>query len=298
MTRVNTDLTSLMTSAIERTRGQENQALEQLASGRRVNTLSDDPTAAALAVENRIRLGETDQFLRNIADAGSLSRTIETALNEAVSSLTRAITLGVQGATDTMSAQDRSILATEIRGLKDRLIALGNTAVHGNYVFAGTAVDTTPFVADNAQASGVRYDGNTTTNAVQIAPGETITAQAAGSTIFTDPSADAFLALENLATELETGTGASIASATSSVRQAFDHVNTQRTILGTNLATLESAELFLQREKVDISLRQQDLVSADLAESASSLIQATDIREAILAAAGRISSLNLFDFLR
>jgi flagellar hook-associated protein 3 FlgL len=272
--------------------------MEQLASGRRVNRLSDDPATAALSVEHRYRLGETDQFLRNIADISSLTRTTETALNEVVTALSRATTLGVQGGTDTISAENRAVVAAEVRSLQQRLVALGNTEYQGKYIFAGTEVNTQPFALDGSIPSGVRYDGNTTTNFVEVAPGQMVKAHVLGSDVFTNPSADVFLALETLATALESGTSGQIQAATSQVRSAFEHVTNERAVLGAGLASLESAELFLQRERVDLAIRQEELVAADLATSATNLIQARSVREAVLAAAGRISSLSLFDFLR
>ena len=215
-----------------------------------------------------------------------------------VLALTRAISLGVQGANGTLSQENRLAVAEEVRGLQEQLVGLANLTFQGIYVFAGTATTTQPFALDPASPSGVRYDGNTGVNTVEIADGQMIQANLPGDTIFSDPTADAFLAIQNLIDTLETGTSGDVGNATTQLRQAFDHVNTQRTFYGNALNRLETTELFLNRETVELSRRENDLVGADLAASATILVQAQNARNALLAATSRISQLSLFDFLR
>ena len=60
--RINPDNTGDLLAALNRIREQENNALLQITSGRRINSLSEDPTASAALVQNRTRIMETDQF--------------------------------------------------------------------------------------------------------------------------------------------------------------------------------------------------------------------------------------------
>lgn len=296
--RVNPDTIANLLAALEQTRYQEGQAFTQLASGRRVNALSDDPAAAAAAVQNRVQLGEADQFLRNISGVRGELSVAESALNDVVLGLTRAITLGVQGANSTASAADRKIIAEEVRGIKEQLFSVANLSYQDNYIFAGTAVATPPFVADPGEPSGVRYDGNATINSVEVSAGQTVTVGLPGSQVFQQPGADVFEALNNLIVGLETGTTDDVSAATAQLRTAFDHVNHQRLIYGTTLNSLDRADDFLNQEKIELSRREIDLVAADLAATITNLARATDAREAVLAASGRISSLTLLDFLK
>lgn len=294
--RINPDPTINLLAALERTRRQEDRAVAQLASGRRVNTLSDDTPAAVAALRNRIQVGETDQFLRNVSSLRGLVETTENALNEVVLALTQAITLGVQGGNGTLSPENRLSIADEVRGIERQVLSLANLSFQGNYVFAGTEVKTPPFTSDAASPSGVRYDGNSSVNQAEIAPGQTVTPQLAGDRVFAKPGTDVFLALKNLASALETGEG--VDTATVALRRAFDHVTAQRAFFGNALSTLETTESFLHREKVVLLQRENDLIGADLPQTATDLVQANQAREAVLAAGGRISQLNLIDYLR
>ena len=281
---------------MDRIREQENDALLEIASGRRIHSLSEEPATAASWVQNRLQIKETDQFLRNLSGLRAGLQATDSALNSVVTTLTRAISLGVQGANGTLSAQNRLVVAQEVRSLQQQLVDLANHSFQGTYVFAGTAVTTQPFVLDPGDPAGVRYDGNSAVNSVEIADGQIVPINLPGNQIFRDPAADVFLAMQNLIDALESGTG--IEAANVEVQKAFGHVNALRTFYGTTLGRLDTTELFLSREKFEFSRQENDLVGADLAASVTRLVQAENARDALLAAGGRISQLSLLDFLR
>ncbi|MCH8267770.1 MAG: flagellar hook-associated protein FlgL [Acidobacteria bacterium] len=296
--RIIPDTTGNFLAALYQLNSQREKGLQEIASGRRVNTLSDDPSAAALSVQNRMESGETDQFLRNMSGLRAQLQVADTTMNEVVLALTRAITLGVQGANGVLSADNRLAVAQEVRGIQQQLVGLANVTFQGNYIFSGTAVTTQPFVFDGAEPSGVRYDGNTVVNSVEIATGQTLSVQLPGSQIFSDPAADVLQAIQDLITALESGTSTDVANATSQVESAFDHVNTERAFFGTTLNRLEATESFLNRERIELSWQENDLVGADLAATITNLAQRETARNALLATTARIAQLNLFDFLR
>ena len=64
--RVNPDMSGDVLAAIWQTQNQENTALQQMSSGKRVNVPSDDPLAAAQMVGNQDQSNRADQYLQNI----------------------------------------------------------------------------------------------------------------------------------------------------------------------------------------------------------------------------------------
>jgi flagellar hook-associated protein 3 FlgL len=62
----------------------------QLASGRRVNSPSDDPVAAAIVVQNHSESSTDDQYLRSASSLQPQLQTADSALNSVVGSLDRA----------------------------------------------------------------------------------------------------------------------------------------------------------------------------------------------------------------
>ena len=293
--RVNPDPSNDILSALTRTQQEQERAAIQLATGQRVNVPSDDPAAAAAMVGNQARSAQTDQFVHSISTLTALQQTADSTLSSVVSALTRAINLGVQGSTGTLSDINRQSLAEELRGIKQQLLSLANLSFQGSYVFAGTATQTQPFVLDASTPSGVRYDGNQGVNQVTIGDGFQVAMNRAGSDIFAAPAADVFQSIQNMINALETGgdVGATVVS----VRAAFDHVSAQRVFYGNTLNQMDAQETFLKGEQLQLASQQNSLVGVNLAEAASRLANATSARNAAVTAVGKMSQMSLFDYL-
>ena len=294
--RINPDTTQNLLATLQKTTQIQNDILQRFASGQRVNDLGKDPVAVAQLVLNRGDVKNADQFIRNISRIRSRLEAADGALNNAIIVMTRAISLGTQGANGTLSQANRDAIAIEIDTLRDQLLALANTSFRGVYLFAGTAVDVQPFVLDGAQPSGIRYDGNINVNDIEITEGQMLQVQVPGSQIFADAAADLFGALTDLSVALRTDTN--VAAAVDQIGVAFGHLNAERAFYGTTLASLNNSEAFLDREKIQLRQRENDLVADDFAASASEFTSAETARNAILAVGSRISQLSLFDFLR
>lgn len=132
---------------------------QQIASGKRIVNISDDPQAMTQAINISQSKSVSNQF--NDARVGvrnSLSQE-ESVLNTVNDVYSRAKTLMVQASSDTLADADRASVASELRGLYESLIGLGNTRDgNGRYLFGGYQDDTAPFVRD---ANGnVSYVGN------------------------------------------------------------------------------------------------------------------------------------------
>lgn len=293
--RINPNITSDLLAAITNAQEQQNTAMLQMASGRRVNKPSDDPAAAAVLVQNQTQSEAVDQYLRSADSIQAQLQTTDSTLNSAVLALTRAISLGVQGANGPLSDANRASVVGELNGIQQQLLSLANLNFQGQYVFAGTATQTQPFVLDATQPAGVRYDGNSGTNSVQVGNGVSMQTNLPGSQLFTTPGSDMFQAIHDLITALQTDTG--IDTAVSGVRAAFDQVTAQRVFYGNALNQLQSQQAYLNSDKLQLSQQQNTVGGADMAAAATNLLSAQNARTAALEVAGRISQSSLFDFL-
>lgn len=296
--RVNPDWSQSLLFAINNSRTAEDRALAQMASGRRVNTLSEDPAAATSYIYNQAAASENTQFLRNITSLRGQFSSAEEALNASVNAVTRAIALSVQGFTSATAKQGRLVVAGELRGIRDQLIGLANTSYQGNHVFAGTEHSTTPFVLDSTQPSGVRYDGNTAVNSVEINHGHRVATNLPGRQIFSSPQGDIFQGLNDVIVALENDDISNGDTLTTAMRTAFDHLQAERAVYGNLLGQLDSVEAVLNRQTVELTRQETELVGADLAKTASDLVNANQAREAVLAAGAKISQTSLLDYLR
>lgn len=293
--RVNPDRTASLLDALARTQREQDVALQQLSTGRRVNTPSDDPAAAAILVTNRVQTAHADQFLRSISSIQAELQTADSALSSVVTALNRAIVLGVQGANGTLTDANRQSAAQEVQGLQQQILSLANLNFQGRFVFAGTASTTAAYVLDATRPSGVRYVGNSGVNSVAIGEALQMQVNVPGSQVFSSSSADVFQALNGLVTALQNNAG--IDAAVVAVRRAFDHVGAQRVFYGNAVSQLEDQHNFLNTEKLQFAQQENDIGGADLAETISRMIKAESAHNATLQASARFGQTSLFDYL-
>ncbi|MGH9394577.1 MAG: flagellar hook-associated protein FlgL [Terriglobales bacterium] len=289
-TRITTELmNNSMLQGLNQTEQAQNDSLTQVETQRRVNVPSDDPAAAALFTINQSAGASATQYLQNINSLNGRLQTGDSALSSAVSMLNRAITLGTNGATGTLSAQDRSVLGQEVTKLQKQLIGVANSTFQGSYIFSGTAANLPAYVADGTQPDGVRYLGNAATNQVEVAPGTQVQINLPGSSIFQNGSGSVFQALQDLKTALNSNDPAGAQTAVNEISGALDQLSQQRVFYGTTLDRLTTTSTFLQNEQLNLTQQQTTLVGADLATALTQLSSAETSRSAILAAAARIS---------
>jgi flagellar hook-associated protein 3 FlgL len=295
--RINPNPAADLLAAIALDRQAQNTAMQQISTGRKVNLISDNPAATADVVLNHIQANQDDQYLSNISALQSQAQTIDSALSSVVTAVTQALSLGIEGANSTVSVSNQQAIAQQVTGIRDQVLSLANQTVQGNYVFAGTATSTRPFVLNALLPNGIQYNGNANVNSITIATGNTIPINAPGSQIFTNPAGDVLGSLNGLITELQTNTG--IPAAVASLQQAFSQLSTQRVFYGNTMQQLQSAQTYLNSEKLQLAQQENSLVGVDLAAAATNLSQSTTATNAILSATGQIlSTMNLLNFLK
>jgi flagellar hook-associated protein 3 FlgL len=293
--RVNPDIYSLVLSGLQANSQRENQALQQIGSGQKLNSLSDDPAAAASLVNIRMESSSDTQYLQNITSLTGPLNVADSALSSVVEALTSAQTLGVEGANGTNNTQNRQAIAQEIQGIQQEILGLANTTYDGQYLFSGTATTTQPYVADPSSVSGVTYNGNNNINSVEISEGQAMPINLPGSQLFSNATTNVFQSLQDLYTALNTN--GDVGSATTEVQNALNYVSTQQTFYGNSVDRLNNAQTFLTQEQTQLSVTESSTLAVDMATAVTNLSQTITTQQALLAAGGKISQLNLFDYL-
>ena len=114
------------------------KAMEQLSTGKRINSASDD--AAGLAIANRMtaQIKALDQSVRNANDGISMMQTAEGATKEITNMLKRMRELSVQAANDSYSTTDRTAIAGEMTQLTNEVTRIAsNTQWNGMSILSG-----------------------------------------------------------------------------------------------------------------------------------------------------------------
>lgn len=294
--RVNPNPMSNLLATLNQTKLASQQATIEIASGRSVNVPSDNPTAAALLVQNNDQATFANGYLQSLNTIQGQLSTADSTLSSVVTALQRAVSLGIEGANGTLSDSNRTSIANELQGIQSELVSLANTSYQGRYVFAGTLTDTAPFVADDTVPSGVRYVGNTEVNEVSIGSGYKVIVNQPGSDLFSFTGNDVFLAINNLIQSLQANTG--IPDAVSALNVASSYFSAQRVFYGNAINQAQSQTTYLNTAKLQIAQQENTLGAADLAEAATNLSQSQLDIQATLAAISKLSQNNLFDYLK
>ncbi|MBI5626183.1 MAG: flagellar hook-associated protein FlgL [Nitrosomonadales bacterium] len=158
------------------------QTQQQIASGRRILTASDDPVAAARALEINQSDAINSQYAANRTAARHTLSLAESSLQSVTSLLQDVQTATINADNGTLNSGDRKTIATELSGRLQELIGLANsTDGAGNYLFAGFQSRTQPFVDT---AAGVGYFGDDGQHNVQVSATRQMAASDSGADVF------------------------------------------------------------------------------------------------------------------
>ncbi|MDR7601470.1 MAG: flagellin, partial [Armatimonadota bacterium] len=103
------------------------KSLERLSSGFRINRAADDAAGLAISEKMRAQVRGYTQAIRNAQDGISLVQTAEGALNEVHSILQRIRELVLQAGNETLSAEDRLAIQSEIDQLVEEVDRIANS---------------------------------------------------------------------------------------------------------------------------------------------------------------------------
>ncbi len=293
----NSLLTDNLLQALDQTQQSQNNALTAVETGRRVNQPSDDPVAASLSASNQSQAAQVTQFLQNINSVSGAMQVGDSALSSAVTLLNRAVSLGTEGANGALSNTQRANISQEITQLQQQMMDIGNTNFNGVYIFAGTANGSPAFTADGTQPDGVRYNGNTSVNQVQIAAGASVAVNIPGSQVFQNAGGSVFQALQDLQNALTSNNSAAAGTAVTKLNTSLTALGEQRVFYGSTINRLNTTNNFLKNEQSDLTKEQTQLVGADLAGAITQLSSAETARQAIMAAGAQINKLSLLNYL-
>ena len=296
--RINPNPLSDLLAALGENQQQINTDLEQISTGLSVNVPSDNPAAAATLVQNAAQTAEADQFQRSIGSVQAELENADSTLNSVTTALQRAVTLGVEGANGTLNSSDQQALAVEVQGIQSQLLNLANLSYQGNYVFAGTATQTAPYVLDPTASSGVQYVGNNGVNSITVGDQFSLNTNLPGSQLFSSPGNDVFQAVQDLITGLQSGNTTAISTAVGEVTSASSYIDQQRVFYGNAVNQLDSQQTFLGTETTQLAEQQNTVGGADLPAVISNLESAQVSRQATLEALGQTQQTNLFSYLK
>lgn len=296
--QLNPNLYSIVGAGINSTEQVVQTAIKQLSSGVRVASAADGPAAAAANALSLAASANVDRYTKNSDAVLAKNHMADSILNNVVSTLTQAVSLGTQGAIGSINAQNRSAIATQVQALLQQVVSDANQKYNGSSLFAGTPLTgSCAFIADSASPIGYTYQGDSGINQVPIGDGIQVANGVPSDQIFISSSGNVIGSLSQLVTALNTGTVSQIADATAAVSAAINHVGQQRAMYAGVATQIQSRESYLSQETVSLSSQQQRLTGVDITTAIEQLTQAQTAHTAVLAAAAKILPISLLNYL-
>ncbi len=127
---------------INGTKGNVDSSMNQMTTQKKITKPSDDPVVAIRSLRLSTSLSRVEQYYKkNIPDAQSWLDVTETALTNIKSLMTDIRTQCVNGATDTLTQDDRNTILSQLKALKNQIFAEGNADYAGRTVFTGFRTD-------------------------------------------------------------------------------------------------------------------------------------------------------------
>jgi flagellar hook-associated protein 3 FlgL len=269
----------------------------QVASGRRIDKPSDDPTAAATAVNERGQLASVDQYSRTADSTTARLSVIDSVLSGAISKITAAQTTVFAARNSTSTATQRAAAAATLTGIRDSLVDDLNTSFHGTYVFSGNRTTTQPYTTSSGTVGA--YAGSTTEVSVDISQTRPVTVAFDGSTMVdAGGGSDLFSVLDALGTALTSNDQPAVTANLDKLQRVFLQINSAQSRVGLSLNTIESEQARLDETKLSTTKRLAKIEEVNMATAISGMNQADVTYRAALNAAAKNNSVSLLDYLQ
>jgi flagellin len=270
MAIVNTNIgASVAQQALVRNERAMSAAMEQLSTGKKINSAADD--AAGLAISSRMtaQIRGLDQAVRNANDGISMVNTAEGAMIEVTAMLQRMREITVQSANGTTDSADRSYLNKEYQALATEIQRVAtNTQWNGRDILTGDAAST----GSSAVSFQVGANGGQT---ISVTIGDI---SSTGNTTF------AALQSSGASGSIATTTAASAQTVATSTLTAIDaaitDISEKRADLGAGSNQLTHAVDNLTSIKINAEESRSRILDTDYAQSTSELARTQIIQQA------------------
>jgi flagellar hook-associated protein 3 FlgL len=278
---------------------------EQAATGLKVSQASDNPSAMQMILAGQNEQSQLDAYLNNITSAQSSLNGSVSALQQADNLLSQAKSIALQGANSTNDASSLGALADQVDQLISQMLSVANSQQNGEYIYAGTASKTTPFVVtatnNQGQPAAIAYQGSEQGMQVGVGANQSVTSYTPGDQIFSD-ALNGLLALRdqlrNTAGLPQTQQIQNLSQLAGTLDAANQNVLQTTGQQSAQLQTLSS----LQTQTQNVKLSSQQFVSglqdADLSQVAVQLQAQENQLQLTLATTARMFDQSLLQFIQ
>ncbi len=146
-----------LTSSLQANQARLQELQQQIATGRRIDRISQDPSAGIRAMGFEATIEQSTQYGRNLKSNQAFLAATDTQLRGANDVLNQIRGQTVSWANTTLTEPDRQTALQQLSGFRQQLLSISNTQYQGRFLFAGANTQQAPFDVRNGQ---IYFQGN------------------------------------------------------------------------------------------------------------------------------------------
>jgi flagellar hook-associated protein 3 FlgL len=276
----------------------------QISTGKRFSNPSDDPVAAARALEisQQKEMNATYANVRTVAKTNL--ETVEASLTNITNLLVAAQSTLVGAGNGAYSNLERSFVATDLKNSLDALVGLANVKdAYGTYLFAGYNSEVAPFTATGA---GATYNGDSNVQQLKVDAQRLMDVSVSGDEVFLANGNNVFTTLNDIVNLLNTPItdaatqatfSAGLATAMTNMQTSVDNIMNVRAAVGSKLNELDTLDISGQDRNLQYEKSLSEIQDLDYAEALSEFAKNQTIMEAAQKSFASTAQMSLFDFI-
>ncbi len=126
----------------------------QISSGSKIQNSYEDSSIYADSMRLNDEISTLDQVKKSSSKAQTFANNTDTTMNQFDDTLIKFKSKLIQAANGASSSTSLGAIADDLSAMRDHLVSISNTSINGQFLFAGSALDTKPIRSDGS------YDGN------------------------------------------------------------------------------------------------------------------------------------------
>jgi len=280
------------------------QMQDQASSGLRINKPSDDPVGIQNVMRLKNNISSVEQWKSNADAALGDMNMADGTLGDMTSMLQRVKDLAVQGSNETLSADDRKTVATEVDQLTKQIKIMANTQIGSKYIFSGTATDQELIPTDGSPLSGSKANGDNVT--LEIGNQVSIPIYVIGQTLFGISAAEPnglvpkglLDTLDKLSAGLTTNDTTAITASLDDLDTNINNVINQRAGLGASMNRVTAVQSQLDSTSLNLQKSLSDVQSVDMAKAITDFTSQQTTYKAALSVGAQILQISLVDYIK
>lgn len=280
---------------------------QQLSTGRRVLAPSDDPVAAARALEVGQSYALNQQQKEAQGTASDALKQLDSRLGSINDILVYVRERAIQAGNAALNQSDRQAIATDVSAQFDELMSQANTVdANSEYLFSGYRGDIQPFTGSLA---GVTYQGDQGVRSLQVSNSRQIPTSVSGDELFMQiddgagGTTDMFSVLSNFVSALNNPTitaaayNTAIQTAMGQLDNAQENVLRLRSQTGSRQVEVDALTNIGSDLSIQYAARIEELVGVDYVAAISNFQQQNTYLEASRSTFAKITDLSLFKYI-